>query len=190
MELSLESSCEDVSKFFSDKYKITEETRNKLISESISGDVLLDIGKEDLNFLCFPKLTFIKITNYLKQFKDKYKEKIINEELSSISTKENIKTFFEVNLNFKGNLNNIDKNDFLNLDEEKMKILGLNLGQRKRLSRYIKYFNNLKNQKSEEDLVIDITENSEKDEIDLFLSKKLNLSKNLIEYLDGETLFY
>ena len=189
MELSLESSCEDVSKFFSDKYKITEETRNKLISESISGDVLLDIGKEDLNFLCFPKLTFIKITNYLKQFKDKYKEKIINEELSSISTKENIKTFFEVNLNFKGNLNNIDKNDFLNLDEEKMKILGLNLGQRKRLIRYIKYFNNLKNQKSEEDLVIDITENSEKDEIDLFLSKKLNLSKNLIEYLDGDTLF-
>ena len=139
--------------------------------------------------MCFPKLTFIKITNYLKQFKDKYKEKTINEELSSISTKENIKTFFEVNLNFKGNLNNIDKNDFLNLDEEKMKILGLNLGQRKRLIRYIKYFNNLKNQKSEEDLVIDITEKSEKDEIDLFLSKKLNLSKNLIEYLDGETLF-
>ena len=191
MELTLESSSEEVSDYFLKTFGIKEEVKNRLINESISGDVLLDIQKEDLTLLGMKKgKAFLNITNYLKEFKGKYKEKEIKKELSSISNKENIIKFLDEILNFKGNLNINDENEFLSLNEEKMKSLGLNIGQTKRLMRYINYFNKLKKQQlEEEDLIIDINEDSGENEVDIFLTKKLNLSEEVRKELDAQTLF-
>ena len=172
--LTSESSCEKVSDYFSKNFSIKEEVKNKLIQESITGDILLGISKEDFISFGITKSQYLKISSYLKKNKDKFEEKEISENLSSISTKEKIKEFLQKTLNFQGNLSQLDEKEFLELDEEKMKKFGFNYGQRKRLKRYINYFIKLKDEKTEvDDIEINITEKSDKNEIRAFLKEKI-----------------
>ena len=189
--LTSESSCEQVSEYFSNRFNISEEAKDKLIQESITGDVLLDISKEDFTSFGITKNQYLKISSNLKKNKDKFKEKEISENLSSISTKEKIKEFVQKTLNFNGNLSQLDEKEFLELDEEKMKKLGFNYGQRKRLKRYIDYFKKLKDEGTVDDIEINISEQSTKDEINSFLKEKIHLSQKTIDELglDAETLF-
>ena len=184
--LSADSTCMDVSNYFFKNFGITEEAKNKLIEECISGDILIDIPKQDFKNFGIKLNSLIKIDNFIRENKKKL-TKEINENISSISTEENIKNFFERCLNFKGDLNHLKEEELLKLDEEKMKALGLKYGQRKKLIKYIKYFNSLK----EEDIEITITEKSNNDEVKKFLITKLKLSPELVEYLDidAESLF-
>ena len=75
----------------------------------------------------------------------------------------------------------------LKLNDEDMKKLGMKLGQRKRITKYINHFT----KKIDKDIYSGISKDSSKSEVEKFLKEKLNISDKTIEYLelDGETLF-
>ena len=62
-ELSLDSSCEEVSNYFFNNFEISEEVKNNLIKESISGDILLDIPKQDFKLFGIKTGPSLKIKN-------------------------------------------------------------------------------------------------------------------------------
>jgi len=101
------------------------------------------------------------------------------------------KNFFEKCLNFKGDLNNLDGKGLIELEdkEEEMKKLGLNLGQRKKLKRYINHFKSLKEEN--EDYFIYIDEQSTDEDVKKFLKFKSKLSEESIDNLglDAQSLF-
>ena len=88
-------------------------------------------------------------------------------------------------------MNNLTEEEFLKLDEDKMLKLGLKYGQRKKLVKYIEYFNYLKEDDLNEDIEITISETSSDDDMKEFLRTKLKLSQQLIDKmdLDSESLF-
>ena len=102
-ELSPNLSCEEVSIYFFKNFGISEQAKNNLIKESISGDILLDIPKQDFKLFDIKAGPSLKIQKYLKENSDKLKPREINLSLSSISNEENIKKFLETYFNYKGN---------------------------------------------------------------------------------------
>ena len=190
-DISEESTKEEVVEYFVKKYNIAEEAKNNIIKEDISGDILLNICDADFKYLKIKIGQYKKIQKYLEQNKDKFKDKEIKEVITAKSNLDQVKIFFERCLNFKGNLNDLDGKRLIELDEEKMKKLGLNLGQRKKLSKYIEYFKTLKIEELSEDEEIIISKESNEEEVAKFLEKKLKFSKKSIEDLglDGEVLF-
>ena len=157
--ISADSTCEEVAEALSASFKLKEEQKNIFIKERISGDVLYFIDKNDIKDELHFKLGLIKnFEIYLNQNREKFKPKEINENIPIVKQEE-IKSFFEKYIGFKGNLDNIKgENDLKKLSKEDMKKLGLNLGQRIRLNRYINYFNSLK-EKENKEIKITITEN-------------------------------
>ena len=183
---------EEVAEYFLKNYKITEEAKNNIIKEDISGDILLNINDADYKYLKIKIGQYKKIQKYLEKNKDNFKEKEIKEVITVKSKPEEIKNFFERCLNFKGNLNDLDGKGLIDLDEEGMKKLGLNLGQRKKLPKYIEYFKTLKIEeppKEEEEIII--SKKSSEEEVAKFLEMRLKFSKDAIEALalDGESLY-
>ena len=157
-----------------------------MIQEGISGDVLLGFS----NF--FKVIGIIpghanKIIKFLDANKEKFQPKPIDENIS-IKNEEDIKSFFEKYIGFKGNLDNIKgENELKNLNEEDMKKLGLNYGQRLRLERYIKHFNSQK----DKDIVITITKESSEEETNNYIKDVLKIKQDTIDNigLDAEYLF-
>ena len=76
----------------------------------------------------------------------------------------------------------------IELSIEDMKNIGLNLGQRKKLIKYIEFIKTIKNEKKDE---IVINENSTEEEVAKFLNEKMNFSDKTIKelQLDGTSLF-
>ena len=188
--ISSESSKEDVANFFVKKSYIKEEEKNNLIKEDISGDVLLDLEDMDFKTLKLKLGPLKKIKNFIKENKDKFKEIQINEKITAKSKPEEVAQFFEKCLNFKGELNNLDGKGLIELNEEGIKKLGLNIGQRKRIIKYINYFKTLKIEEPEETEII-LREESSEEEVTKYLKTKLNFRESSIEALalDGKSLF-
>ena len=189
--ISSNSTCEEVANFFAKQFGISEESRNNLIKESISGEILLDIPNKDFKLFGIKGSPFVNIVNYIKENNDKLKGKEINENLSLISDEKKIELFLKNYINYEGNLTNLNLSNFLELNEETMKNYGLNYGQRKKLIKYINYFNILKKEKNEEEISITISIESSKEEIDEFLKNTLKFSQNIINELkfEASTLF-
>ena len=187
INLNVNSTPEDVANFFYDNLKISNNIiKNNIINMHIQGDVLLDLTEDDFKSLGIKLGPKKKIQKYLELNKNNFKEKEIKEKITTSSNSEEIKIFFEKCLNFKGNLNNLNGNELIQLDGNKMKDLGLNLGQRKKLVKYINFFKTLKIENPKEEEV-------NKDFV-MFLKQELNFSddsiKKIIEDfgLDAETL--
>ena len=188
--LSESSTKEDVANYLCTIYSLKDEVKNILINEYISGDVLPLLSREDFKNIGIRLGPTKKINKFIEDNKSKFKEKEIKEKITSISGKEDVKTFFEECLEFKGELNNLDGKGLLELNDEKMKLLGLKLGQRKRLQKYIQHFKSLdKTLKKEEEIYI--SRNSSEEEVSKFLKIILKFSEKSINelLLDGETLF-
>ena len=193
-EISSESTKEEVAEYCSKKYKISDESKNLMIKEDISGDTLLYLKDTDFGELKLKLGKYKKIQNYVEANKDKFKEKEIKEVITAKSNPEKVKSFFERCLYFKGDLNNLDGKGLIDLDEEGMKKLGLNLGQRKKLPRYIEYFKTLKEEEPPEQPGGDeimVSKDSSEEDVAKFLEMRLKFSKDSIEDLglDGESLF-
>ena len=167
--ISEESTKEEIANYFMKNYKITEENKNNMIKEDISGDILLDITDNDLKSFGIKLGPLKKIRKFLDENKNKFKDKEIREVITIISKPEEVKIFFDKCLNFKKELNNLDGKGLIELDEEAMKKLGLNLGQRKKLIKYIEYFKTIKVEipppKEEEEEEIIITKKSSEEEV-------------------------
>lgn len=191
--LSEESTKEEVADYFQKQFKISEEAKNNIIKEDISGDVLLNIQGDEFKSFGIKVGPLKKIQKFLGENKDKFKEKEIKEVITAISKPEEVKSFFDRCLNFKENLNELDGKGLIELDEAGMKKLGLNLGQIKRLVKYIEYFKTIKIEEppKEEEQNFKITRKSTEKDIAKFLEKRLSFSQTSIDALglDGESLF-
>ena len=101
-----------------------------------------------------------------------------------------INKFFDKYLNIKENINKLDGKALFELSEEGMKELGLNLGQRRKLEKYIIYFKTKNEDMSKKNkMILDI--NSSEEEVAKYLKEILNFCEESIEELGlvGETLF-
>ena len=186
--LSIDSTSEELADYFIKNCKLSKEEKEIFIKEGISGDVLLE-AISSLKELGIKPTPIVKIKSFLKNKEAKFKPKEITEKIS-ISNEEDIKSFFEKYIGFKGDVTSQIKgeNELISLGEEDMKKSGLNFGQRKRLIRYINHFKVLKSKK---DITITITKESNEKEVNAFLKNELNLSEKTIEEiaLDAQVLF-
>ena len=181
-DTSSKSLKEEVVVFFESKFSLNQDISNKFINEYITGDILPNLSFNDFKFLGLNLETIINWNKYYDENEDNFDIDEIKEEISYKATSEEVKHFFESYLDFKENINNLNGQMLLDLNEESMKQLGMKLGQRKRLTKYINYLNKMKNI---------ITINSSKEEVANFLLKNSNLSKQTIEKLqfDGKLIF-
>ena len=181
--ITSDSSIEEVANALTEKFKLRDNEKSILINESISGDVLfaLDVQILQTDFK-FRPVKAKNIANYLNEHKENLKPKDICDNIQ-ITNEAEIKSFFEKYIGFKGELDGIkNENELKELKEEDMKKLKLNFGQRIRLSRYINHFNSIK-EKTQKEIKITITRDSNDEEALNFLLKELKISKESIENL-------
>ena len=187
--ISVDSTTEEIADFFEKEFKLTSEEKNKFINEGITGDVLLEIGnfKEVLGIRFMPNK---KIRDFINDHQIFFQPKEIDKNIS-IKNEEEVKHFFENYIGFKGNLNGIKgENELKQLKEEDMKKLGLNIGQRIKLTRIINhYFNDSK--ENEKEIIITITKDSSDEETTNYLKNQLNISQKSLDNIgfDTKTLF-
>ena len=141
--LSETSSKEKVADYLCSTFELDKEIKNNFINEYISGDILTLLSDEDLKELGIKFGKRKKIMKFIEDNKTKLKEKEITEKITINSSKEEVKSFFEKCLEYKGELNALNGRGLLELTEEGMKSLELKLGQRKRLLKYTNYFKEL-----------------------------------------------
>ena len=187
MPLSELSTKEEVANYFHNSLHLNDEVKNIFLNEYISGDVLAELTAHDLNELNISPRQ--RILAFINKYASKFKEKKITEKITSNSSVGEIRNFFEKYLEFKGELNNLDGKGLLELTEERMKVLGLKFGQRKKLIKYIRCFKTLELADKEDKVLINKKSSSE--EVSKFLRLKLNFSQDSIDILglDGESLF-
>ncbi len=193
--ITVESSKEEVGNFVMTNLKLKEEIKNILIKEDISGDILLDLKDDDFKSIGIKVIPMRKIKAYIEQNKDKFGKKNFTEVISIYSDSKEVSNFFSKSLNFNGNLNGLNGKELLELNEESIKSLGLNLGQRKKLVKYINYFKTLKIEPPKENDIL-ITEKSSNEEVIDFFTKKLKFEEKAIKTLTedlgiegGDSLF-
>ena len=194
--LSIDSTKEEVSEYFVKNFKFPESATEILIKEDISGSVLPQLSqlkqKEFLEIFSAKEkvsgVSYQRIKNYLRNNEDKFKEKEIKEVILAHSDSNEVKNFFDKYLNFQKELNGLNGKSLIELDEPKMIQLGLNLGQRLKLKKYIEHFKSLNDNLNKKDN-IKITKNSTEQDVAEFLKIKLKFSQDSIDLLgfDAET---
>ena len=175
-KLSINSTKEEVSKFFSSNFKITKKIKDNIIKEGITGETLIFLEDNDYTFLGIEPDVKVKIKNYLENNKNQFIEKPINITLNNNSNINEVKKFCKEYLSFEGSLNDdLDGKKILKLIDPEMKNIGLNLGQRKKLLNYIKHFEEM----------------NYNQELKKFLKEKLNFAQQEIESLslNGDDLY-
>ena len=189
--ISTNSTKNEIAEYFFKEFKISEEAKNNLIKEDISGDTLLDVKDATFKLLGIKTGPLVKIKKFIKANEEKLKNKEIEEKLTIKSNPDDVKGFFEKSLNFKGELNNLDGKGLIELDEEAMKKLGLNIGQQIKLVKFINYFKTLKVEEEPTDENISIGPDSSDEEVTKFLRLKSKLSQESIDALglDAQSLF-
>ena len=98
-----------------------------------------------------------------------------------------MKLFLKGFLDFEENLDNLNGKKLFELNKEDMEKLGMKLGQRRKLIRYINNFQ----YKRKKEVFIEINKDSPQKDFEKFLSEKLYLSKKTIEFLgfDKDAIF-
>ena len=135
--INIESTKEEVANFLSNTFKLSKEIANNIIKEDISGEVLLYLETNDFKLLGIKIGQIKKIQLFLKNNENKFIIKPFKEIININSNEQDVKSFFDKYLSFKGNLNDINGKNMIELTIEDMKNIGLNLGQRKKLIKYI-----------------------------------------------------
>ena len=187
--ITFESTKEEVAEYFAKLCKFGDDVKKNFIENDISGEILLDLNDSDFKKLKAKLGHIKKIQKSIEENKEKLVKKEIKEVISIYSTSEQVAEFFEVSLNFKGDLQNLNGKELLELTEEKIEALGLNLGQKKKLMKFIEYFKTLKIEPPKE-IEIELTKESTEEEVAKFLKVKLGFSDKAIEALalDGDGL--
>ena len=187
--ITANSSKEEVAEYLLKKLNLKEEVKNKIINEDISGDILYDLDDKDFKNLGIKVGPLKSLKTLLQDIKKSFGEKEIKEKINKNSTSEEVADFFKNSLNYTESTNNLDGTGLIEMNDEDIKKLGLNLGQTKKLIRFINYFKTLKIELHEEIEII-LTKESSKEEVAEYLKKKLNFSDKAIEALelDGKSL--
>lgn len=191
-EISSSSTKEEVANYFQKEFKISEEVKNKLIEEDISGDILLDISVQEYKSFGIKPGSLVKIKNFLSKNEEKLKQQSeIKEKITIKSNAEEVKSFLERCLNFTKETNNLDGKALIELDAVGMKKLGLNFGQKLKIVKYINYFKTLKVEEEPINEDITLNENSSDEDVQKFLLLKCKIPQDIVENLgiDAQSLF-
>ena len=180
-KITSSSTKEETAAFFLTKFKISKELQDKMIKEDISGDILLNIEEDELKKIGFKIGPIKKVKKYLSENKADFPEKKLDEEIDDLSTVEDVKTFFENYIGFKGDIG-IDGKQLLELKKEDMLKMGLNLGQIKKLEKYIKHFREAQSKKKEKEKekVINKDDNKPPENVEDNSKKDNDLNENNI----------
>ena len=163
------SSKEEIAEFLVSKFKVSEQVKNNIIKEDISGDILQSLSDKELKFLDLKIGPIKKITKYLSENKANFPEKKISEKIDKNSSIEEVNKFLKEYIGYTGD-EEFDGKKLLDIDKDNIPKMGLNLGQRKKLEKYINYFNS---NTKEENIVEKKDEQEKKD--------NGNESQNLVE---------
>ena len=165
------STKEEVASFFSSKFKISNEVKDNMIKEDISGVILLNMADNDFKKLGLKIGPIKKIQKYLSENKDNLQEIVINEKINKSSSVQEVKNFLEKHLGYEGEII-LDGEKFLKLSQDDIMKMGLNLGQRKKLEKYLTYFNSIKD--SEEEKINNAEEKQEAPKVQKEINNDLN----------------
>lgn len=166
------TSKEEVGNYLFTKLDLKEEVKTNIIKEYISGDVLYDLDDKDFKELGLKVGPIKRLKLILQEIKGIFGEKQMNEKITKNANSQEVNDFFRNSLNFTGNLDNLDRKGLLEMSQEDINKLGLDLGQKKKIIRYINFFKTLKIEEPEEE--IKITKESSKEEVTEFLKKNYN----------------
>lgn len=93
--LSELSSKEEVAEYLCNSLKLKDDTKNLVVNEYLSGDVIYLCTQDELQSIGFKLGPAKKISKLLTEKKDNFKEREINVKIYTDSTNEEIKNFFE-----------------------------------------------------------------------------------------------
>jgi len=144
-DVSGTSTKEDVAKFFELRFNLNQEISKKFINEYISGDILPNLSLNDFKSLGLNLDSIIDWNKYYEENKSKFINNNLKKEISFNANYEEVKEFLESYLDYKGNIKNLNGKRLFELNEDSMKKIGMKIGQRRRLIKYINYVNENKN---------------------------------------------
>jgi hypothetical protein len=116
--------------------------------QEISGDILTSLEEADFASLGIKLGPRKKIQKYIKENKANFPEKKIDVIISKKSTKEEVNDFFDKYLGIKDDMN-LDGKSLLELSKEDIGKMEIVLGKKKKLEKYVKYFNSIKQEEEE-----------------------------------------
>ena len=137
-ELSSKSRKEEVGQFFIDQFNLSENVKENIVNQDISGDILLDLKDKDFKALGLQKDQIQKVRDYLSDNYESFIDINLDIKINKKSSNEEIEEFFKVYIGYNGKIKNIDGKKFLNLTKENISNFGLNIGQTKKLEKYLK----------------------------------------------------
>ena len=193
MSINKKSSSDEICNFLKQNDFIKKENiLSNFKKENIKGNEILFLEADDFIQLGFK--FYKKITKTLEEIKNNQKEILLfNENIDQQSTTEAICHFLQNEIKLEENvLKNFQDMNFQKLKElnyENLKELGLKLGERRKLLKYMKSFDNIK-----EICINEITVNSTVEEVCLFLKKRFKLDEDSlkqikISVINGETFY-
>ena len=138
-QLTKDSTPLEVATYFINIFQKEEEELVTLIKENISGDILPLLNEEDYEELEINIELKEKIQKVVKDNINKLtrNENDIDISININSSENEIKQFFNNNLKFKKEIKNLNGKQLFSLNEQNMKELGLNIGQRRKLNMII-----------------------------------------------------
>ena len=193
MSINKESTSDEICNFLKQNGFIkSENILSNFKKENIKGNEILFLEADDFIQLGFK--FHKKITKTLEEIKNNQKEILVfNENINQQSTNEDVYHFLKNEIKLEENVlkNFQDKNGqkLKELNYENLKELGLKLGERRKLLKYLKSYDNTK-----EISINEITVNSTKEEVCLFLENRFKLNEDSLklikEYdINGEGFF-
>ena len=138
-KITKDSTPEEVIKYFSKIFKIKEIDLISFIIESISGDVLPYLIDQDYIYLGIKEELKKKIQKYVSDNIFHLTKNELEIDINFNSSETEVEKFFKNNFNLKKQIKNINGKNLFSLTEKKMKNLGLNLGQRKKLNIFLEH---------------------------------------------------
>ena len=194
MPITKESTSEEICNFLKQNGFIKNENiLSNFKSENIKGNEILFLEADDFLQLGFK--FYKKITKTLEEIKINQKDILsFNENIDEQSTIKDVYNFLknEIKLeeNVLKNFQDINGKNLKELNNDNLKELGLKLGERRKLLKYLKSCNNTTTEIS----IKDITINSTPEEVCLFLKNRFKLDKEALEQIkdseiNGEGFF-
>ena len=187
MSINKESTSNEICNFLKQNGFIKNENiLSNFKKENIKGNEILFLEADDFIQLGFK--FHKKITKTLEEIKNNQKEILVfNENINQQSTNEDVYHFLqnEIKLeeNVLKNFQDINGQKLKELNYENLKELGLKLGERRKLLKYLKSFDNTK-----EISINEITVNSTIEEVCLFLKNRFKLKEDSLEQIKASEI--
>ena len=147
LELSSKSRKEEVAQFLITELKFSDNIKEKIVNQDISGDILLDLKDKDFKILGLNKNQIQNVRDYLSDNYENFININIDIKINENSTIEDVEEFLKKCIGFNEKIKNLDGKQFLNLTKDNISKFGLNIGQTKRLEKYLKKCKNKNKEK-------------------------------------------